>query len=417
MQLRRYSLFQGAKRDDIELYPVIIEINRLVSDISKNACCEGVCTINQYDTFLYENIAMPSDIAFSLMENLNIMYLNSRGFMEKGISIMDSFIEENMFNEFDQALWRYNELEPLEREYLCSPLAIEYLLVKLAYHSVNSRDVYNRTLLLLKSVLHLMDRNQKFLYYLYLGIDAFKIQHDSAEARRMLDKARVHGGHPHVYAWIGITELYRSNAIAAVKMFEKAQRRYTNDGNLIGLIFATELMGLAYYMENDYDSGIDVFEGALGYSKALERKSLESNFKNQIAWGYFRMHEYDKALGTLVKDRYNNDLTVNSSVTKFLIAYHLGDESLMEDLKIEFANRNKTLHRMISSVIAKDPIIDDEGEVMINADELISLVELAAITHFELKKEFDEILMSYYMKNKDYEAACVLLKEKISKTY
>ncbi len=409
MQMRRYSLFSTAWKDDIELYPMIIEVNRIYNDISKNDLCDGVCGVKQYDTFIKDKIAIPSEIAFSLMEKLGIMFLGKKSFIDSGIAMIDPFIEENMFNEFDQALWRYNEIESGEKEYMSSPLVIEYLLVKLAYHSVNSREIFNSTHNLLKSVLHFMDRNQKYLYNLYLGIDSFKNHHDLEEARVYFDKAREHGGHPHVYTWIGILELHKGNVIRAVKMFQKAERRYLTDGNLIGIIFSTELMGLAYYRENDYESGIDVFRGALGYAKTLDRNYLISNFKNQIAWGYFRMGEYDKALSTLVRDRYNNDYTVNSSVIKFLVAYHLGDNSIIDELRKEFANRNKAMHRMISSIITRDPLFDDKGDALISEEEILSLVDLSEITHFELKKEFDELITSYYLRKDDCEGLAKLI--------
>lgn len=401
MQLRRYSLFSMAKKSIDEIYSTVIEINRILSDVSKKDLCEEVCSVKQYDSFINDKIIMPSEIAFPLLEKLEILFLSKKEFVEEGIRMMDAFIEENMFNEFDQALWRYNEIESKEKEYLSSPLIIEYLLLKMAYHIVNDRDVFYSTKALLKTIYQLMDRNQTFLYNLYLAIDEFKINHDPVKAREYLDKARNYAGHPHVYTWIGVLELHKGNVIRAVKMFQKAERRYLNDGNLTGIIFATELMGLAYYRENDYESGIDVFSGALGYAKTLERDYLISNFKNQIAWGYFRLGEYDKALNTLVRDIYNNDYTVSYSVTKFLIAYHLGDNKMMNELQKEFANRNKTLHRMISSIISKDKIFDDNGEVLIEEEELLSLVDLAEITHFELKKEFEEILMAYYLGKKN----------------
>lgn len=399
MQVRRYSLFDIVNKKDNEIYSLVIEVNRLLAQMSKRELCEDICSVQRYETFISDRLSLPEELAFPLMEKLGIMYMGNETFIDNGISIMSSFIEEHMFNEFDQALWRYNEIEAAEEKYLSSPLIVEYLLVKLAYHSVHDRDVFNHTLSVLKMALPLLERNQKFLFYLYMGIDAFKNLHEPRTARECLDQARVYGGHPHVYTWIGILDLNEGKVVSAVKMFEKAQRRYINDGNLVGIIFTTELIGLSYYRENDYESGIDIFRGALGYAKTLDREYLVSNFKNQIAWGYFRLHDYDRAMATLVKDRYNNDFTVNSSVTTFLIAYHLGDEELMRELKKEFSNRNKTLHRMICSVIMKEELFDEEGELIIDEDELKALLDLASITHFELKKEFEGILLGHYIRN------------------
>ncbi len=412
MNFRRYSLFESLKREEYYFYPLVIEVRRIISSVSKKSLCQGVCTVNQYEMFVSNEITMPEEIGKQLMSKLGLEFYYDESFIENGVNMIGSLIEENMFNEFDQAFWRYDDIEGDEEKYLRSPLVIEFILVRMAYYYISSREKFLESKAVLRAVKKLMTREQKFLYYLYDGVDAYKIRHDSEKARKQLSKARQETGHPHVYLWIGVLELDEGNVLAAVKMFEKAQRRYVNDGNITGLIFAKELIALAYYRQNDYDSGIDVFQGALGYARSLNRKYLVNNFNNQLAWGYFRLREYKKALDIMVEDRYNNDLTVNSSVTKFLIAYHNSDKDLIEELKEEFSNRNKTLHRMICSVLAKDNLFDEKGNLIIEEDELISLSELAEITHFELKKEFFQILLSHYVEKDDKAGIIKMLKQR-----
>ncbi len=412
MNFRRYTLFESLKRENHYFYPLVIEVRRLITGESKKSLCEGVCTVKQYESFVSNELSMPEQIGEDLMQKLGIEFYSDEEFIEEGVKSIGALVEENMFNEFDQAFWRYDDIEANEDKYLCSPLIIEFILVRMAYNSVNSREKFFESKSVLRAITKLMTREQKFLFYLYDGIDAYKISHDSEKARKLIDKARIEGGHPHVYTWIGVLELEEGNVLTAFKMFEKAQRRYVNDGNIVGLIFAKELMGLAYYRQNDYDSGVDMFRGALGYAISLNRKQLVTNFNNQIAWGYFRMREFDKALETLVEDRYNNDFTVNSSLTKFLVAYYTADENLLKELRKEFSNREKTLHRMICSVISKDPFFDEDGHAIVDEDELIALSELAEITHFELKKEFYQILLSYYVRTDNKEGMVRLIKSK-----
>ncbi len=412
MQFRRYSLFESLKREKFYFYPIVIEVERIISSKSKKNLCEDVCTVKQYEMFVSNEITMPEDIGLKLMEKLDIQFFYDEEFIENGMSMIGCLIEENMFNEFDQAFWRYDEIESDEEKYLRSPLVIEYILVRMAYYYVSSREKFLECKAVLRALKKLMTREQKFLFYLYDGVDAYKIRHDSKKARKLLDKARHETGHPHVYLWIGVLELDEGNVLTSVKMFEKAQRRYVNDGNITGLIFAKELIGLAYYRQNDYESGIDIFSGALGYARSLNRKYLVDNFNNQLAWGYFRLREFDKALEVMVEDRFNNDLTINSSVTKFLIAYHRSDVELMKELKVEFSNRNKTLHRMICAIISQDSLFDDEGKICISEEDLISLSELADITHFELKKEFFQILLSYFVEKDDKDGIVRMLKQR-----
>ncbi len=412
MQFRRYSLFESLKREAFYFYPIVIEVERIITSQSKKALCGDICTLKQYEMFVSNEITMPEDIGLKLMEKLGIDFCYDEEFIENGMSMIGSLIEENMFNEFDQAFWRYDEIESDEEKYLHSPLAIEFILIRMAYYYVSSREKFLECKAVLRALKKLMTREQKFLFYLYDGVDAYKIRHDSEKARKLLNKARQETGHPHVYLWIGVLELEEGNVLTSVKMFEKAQRRYVNDGNITGLIFAKELIGLAYYRQNDYESGIDVFSGALGYARSLNRKYLVNNFNNQLAWGYFRLREYDRALEVMVEDRFNNDLTINSSVTKFLIAYHTSDANLLEELKAEFANRNRTFHRMVCAIISQDGLFDKDGEICISEEDLVSLSELADITHFELKKEFFQILLSYYVEKDDKEGIIKMLKQR-----
>ncbi len=412
MQFRRYSLFESLKRENFYFYPLVIEVKRIIDGKSKKSLCEGVCTEKQYKSFISNEIAMPEEIGLALLDKLGLQFIDNEEFIENGVNMIGSLIEENMFNEYDQAFWRYDDILANEEKFLSSPLVVEYILVRMAYNSVNDRSKFSESKYVLKSIKKLMTRDQKFLYYLYNGVDYYKVLHDPVTARKKLQLANREGGHPHVYVWIGVLELDEGNVLTAVKMFEKAQRRYVNDGNITGLIFAKELIGLSYYRQNDYESGIDVFRGALGYARSLNRDYLVRNFNNQIAWGYFRLRDYKKSLDTMIDDVYNSDFTVNSSITKYLIAYHLANEKMINSLRKELSNRERTLERAISSMISKEPYFNKDGDAIIDEDELLTLSELSEITHFELKKEFYQILLEYYVKHENMEKIIEMLKKK-----
>ncbi len=397
------ELVNYKKRSELLHLIIIIEVNRILQDISIKELCKDSISVSQYKTYLTGDIQPTRDIAMTLLNKLGILYFEDRVFLDKTEEMIISFIEEHMFNEFDQALWRYTVIEANEEQILSSPLVVEYLITKLAYYAIHDREVYTKTKKILKTIKPLMSRDQKFLYNLYQGIDAFKIRGDIDKAKEYFKKTRDHGGHPHVYTWIGISELFKGRVIRAMRMFEKAQRRYMNDGNLTGLIFASELFGLSYYRENDYSSGIDVLHSALKHSKTISRDHLIVNFKNQIAWGYYRQKEYQKALDLLTRDRYNNDYTVNSSVTKFFIGYELGDADILLQVREELENRNKTLHRMLYTIVSGDDFIDENGEISIDEEDILSMIHMSKMTHFELEKAFNDMLINYYMKNNEYE--------------
>ncbi len=391
------------KRDELVELTIIIEVNRILKDISIKELCKDIISVAQYQTYLLGEIQPTKEISMSLLRKLGIFYVVDEVLLDKTQEMIISFIEEHMFNEFDQALWRYTIIEANEENILASPLVVEYLITKMAYYAIHDREVYSKTTKILKIIKPLMTRDQLFLYNLYLGIDAFKIRGDIELAKKHFNKTRDHGGHPHVYTWIGISELFRGRVIRAMKMFEKAQRRYMNDGNLTGLIFASELFGLTYYRENDYSSGIEVLEATLKHCKTISRDHLIINFKNQIAWGYYRLKEYQKALEVLTRDRYNNDYTVNSSVTKFFIGYELGDADILAEVKEELGNRNKTLHRMLYTIVSDDDFINSDGEIKMREEDILSMIQISNMTHFELEKAFSDMLINHYIKSGEYE--------------
>ncbi len=401
-------------KNELVQFTIIIEVNRRLQGISTAKLCKNIVSANQYKSYLQGEVSPTREIAAELLNRLGLFYVTDEILLDKTQDMIVWFIEEHMFNEFDQALWRYTVIEANEENLLVSPLVVEFLIIKMAYYAIHDREIYAKTLKILKEIRPLMTREQIFLYNLYLGIDAFKIQGDIDKANEYFNKTKEHGGHPHIYTWLGISDLFNNCVIKAMTMFEKARRRYINDGNLTGLIFASELYGLTYYRENDYESGIQVLKAALKHAKTISRDHLITNFRNQIAWGYYRLKEYGLALEYLERDRYNNDYTVNSSVTKFLIGFELGDLNIINDVREELENRNKTLHRMLYTIVSKDDFVDSDTNFKIDEDDLKSMIELAKITHFELEKAFKSLLFNHYMKTAEYKKLAEYFSEEIN---
>nr|WP_243201593.1 MULTISPECIES: helix-turn-helix transcriptional regulator [unclassified Fusibacter] len=386
----------------------IIKMNRLRQNMSQKALSEGIC-VNSYLSRIENAEILPSEeVIGDLFSALAIDYRDDEVFINKAYEDFNAFLDGLMFNEFDQSNKMFLEIETNEEAYVNSPVIIDYYIIKLAYYCTQSREVFNETKSLLKSVKELMTPSQKFKYYLYTGIDTLKVAADIEKAKVQFEKAAQFGSNGHLYNWLGYAQLASKRPIQAMDHLKKALECYVSDGNITSIIGAYEMIGLIYYTVSDYQSGIESYKKALRYAKSTNRDYHVINISNQIAWGLMRTSRYDQALETLVDDRYNSDITVNASVTKFLIGYYLKSPVMLDALKQEFNYRNKSMHRMIYSVLLYDEYFDDKGTWLIGEDELKSLYEFAAATHFELEKAFREIAIDYYKSHRKYKEALML---------
>jgi len=392
-------------KTNVKVLGSIIKMNRMRQNMSQKALSEGIC-VNSYLSRIENAEIIPSEeVIHDLFKALAIHYQDDNAFIQQSTQDFKAFLDELMFNEFDQSHQRFIALEAREEEFIHSPLIIDYYIIKLAYYCTQEREVFSQTKGLLTSVKELMNRDQLFRFYLYSGIDILKISQDIDTALKLFKKANLHGENGHLFKWMGYAYLALRRPIEAFKYFQKSLTCFLNDGNLTSVIGAYEMIGLNHYVMNEYEPGIEAYETALRYAKSIENDYNRINVSNQIAWGYMRLGDYSQATQYLVDDRYNSDLTVNASVTRFLIAFYQKDQNALHALRKAFAHRNKSFHRMIYSVLCIDQCFDAKGQWCVEEVDVKRLYEFAAVTHFELKKTFGEILIDYYKSHRKYKEA------------
>jgi transcriptional regulator with XRE-family HTH domain len=400
-------------KTNVKVLGSIIKMNRMRQNMSQKALSEGIC-VNSYLSRIENAEIIPSEeVIHDLFNALAIHYQDSPEFIEQGLHDFKAFLDELMFNEFDQSHQRFVMIEAREEEYVHSPLIIDYFIIKLAYYCTQERAVFNETKSLLTSVKDLMTREQLFKFYLYMGIDTLKVAQDEKMALDQFFKASIHGENGHMYKWLGYALLALKRPIEAYKNFQKALKFYLNEGNLTSIIGAYEMIGLTHYVLNEYVAGIEAYETGLKYAKIINNDYNRINITNQVAWGYMRLGEYEKAMDLVIDDRYNSDLTVNASVTRFLIAFYTKDEQKLHQLQTDFVYRNKSFHRMIYSVLCRESYFDEKGNWCAEESEVRSLYEFASVTHFELKKAFSEILIDYLKLQRKYKEALEVMAERL----
>ncbi len=383
----------------------VIKINRLLQHKSQKQVSEGLCTASHLSK-IEQGEAHPSEqLRMQLYHRLDLTCEQADDFLVAGYNDIVAFFKSFMFNEFDITNKHFHNLEDNESSFMASPFVLDYIIAKMSFCSVQNRKAYSDIKALLSTMTDHMSRDQKYHYYLCLGIDALKISKDIKRAEQYFKRAQKYACTGQLHYWFSYMYLTKRQPIAAIREIEKSLASYFEEVNSVGIISAFELMGLIYYATSEYESGIGYYKKALEYTHLSVDSPYEANIKNQLAWGYMRLGNYDLAMDFLVKDRYNSDITVNSSVTRFIIAYLMKNTALLTDLKPEFSSRNRSLHRMIFSLLDKEHYFDATGNWLVEDSEIDALFEFAQFTHFELEKAFSEIAVRHYIDKQNYQQA------------
>ncbi len=383
----------------------VIKVNRLLQGKSQRELSLGICTPARLSKIEQGESHPSAELLGQLYERLGLNSALDKDFLVAGYRDIDLFFKAFMFNEFDVTNKHFHNLQDNEQQFMSSPFVLDYLIAKMSFCSVQNRKRYSDIKALLSTMTDHMSSDQKYHYFLCLGIDALKIIKDLKRAEQYFKRAENFVCTGQLYYWLSYMHLTKGQPVAAIRLIEKSLTAYVDEVNSVGIISAFELMGLIYYSVNEYETGIVHYKKALEYTRLAIDSPYEANIKNQLAWGYTRLADFDTAVTYLVKDRYNSDITVNSSVTKFIIAYLMKSTVMLEALKPEFNSRNRSLHRMIFSLLAKEHYFDDDENWLVEDAEIDALFEFAQFTHFELEKAFAEIAVKHYIDRGNYRQA------------
>ncbi len=389
----------------------VIKINRLLQHRSQKQLADGICTASHLSKIEKGESHASDEMLAKIYRRLNLIVDLDDDFLVTGYNDIVLFFKSFMFNEFDITNKHFHNLEDNEHKFMSSPFVLDYIIAKMSFCSVQNRKRYSDIKALLSTMTDHMSSDQKYHYFLCMGIDALKINKDIKRAEQYFKRAQKYAYTGQLYYWLSYTNYTKRQPIAAVRQIEKSLAGYFEEVNSVGIISAFELMGLIYYATSEYESGIEYYKKALEYTRLTVDSSYEANIKNQLAWGYMRLGKYDLAMDFLEKDRYNSDITVNSSVTLFIIAYLKKSAVMLDALKPEFNSRNRSLHRMIFSLLDRECYFDAAGNWQIEDAEVDALFEFAQFTHFELEKAFAEIAVVHYMAKGNYEQAFNYIKK------
>lgn len=394
----------------------IIRINRIKQQMSQKALSKGIC-VPSYLSRIENGDLLPSDDVISIIFNrLGLTFNDSSEFISEGKKAFDTFFHKLNFNEFDYTMNMFAEIEKNESMYVTSPLIIDYYLAKLArYCSTPDREEFEGAQNILISTFDLLSPYQQFLYNFYVGIDMLNLSTNKSEGKDFIKKALSHKETGHCYFWLSYAYRVENNPIKAYDTIKRALDLYVSEGNIISIMDSYEKIAEVYFMLDNYIDAVHYLEMSLNVAEKLNNKHYIEHLNSMLAWSYYRINDFDKALTylNLNSNIIDHRMIIPDSVIKCLISFSTNDKSNLkiniedltcpssvEHLGQELAN---ILYKFFNFYINEDNYIKNhiwEGLLIYIIDSVHKLVEL--------KKVFNSLLKEYYIVNRRYKDALFL---------
>lgn len=396
-------------KSNAQMLGSVIKLNRLSQNMSQKALAEGIC-VSSYLSRIEKGEIIPSEeVINDLFKALDMTYYDDPEFLVQQEALMRTFLEELNFNAFDQSRAIYQEIESQAQKLMSSPLIIDYYVIKLAYYCTTRDDeTFNQTYALLSEMETLMTNHQRFHLHLYYGIDRAKVTADAEEAFFSLYHAKDFGESGHLYFWLGCCYFKLDNHLKAIAQFEKALRFYVDEGNLISIAGAYEMMGLTYYKDKHYFDGFSFFEKGIKFLDKAGRKEHVKVFNHHLAWGYIQLKRYEEALHYVSDLEIVSDEVMKGSWLKAFIGF-LGKDKVIETEGVNQFDLTDPIDQKLKVFFSEVRKESKYGLYVDNEAILIDLYTATTLYNVELHRFFKSILLRYYQDKRRYKEAFQLL--------
>lgn len=382
----------------------IIKMNRLHQNMSQKALSEGIC-VGSYLSRIENGEILPSEQVISQLFNaLAINFNDSDSFILDGTQLINRFLEELNFNEFERSKRIFDEIDGKSAQFRHSPLIIDYYIARLAFYCTTPyRAQFDETVDLLKSVIDLMTNLQKFRFYLYEGIDYASYKKNATEALRLLSSAHETGENGHLWYWMGYVHLLKTNHIKAFECYTHALQYYLGEANLPSIMGSFEMMGLIYILNHQYDEAQSYFDKAGKIAGKLGSRAAMDNIINHQAWMRFNQGYtlIERPQSTASDSLAGHGIPFD--IIEILEAVRYGDP-LKAQLKVESIEPGSVSY--VEGL--KGYIKTYDYSNGLSGDEEV-LRELIDQTPIQLSEYFKKQLIQYYKANRRYKEAVELL--------
>lgn len=403
-------------KDNQKIIGSIIKLNRTKQNMSQKALAKGIC-VPSYLSRIENGDLLPSDDVISIIFNkLGLVFNDSEEFIKNGKQSFESFFYNLNFNEFDFTTNLFNEIELKESAFITSPLIIEYYLAKLArYCCTPVREKFEDAKNAILSAFELLSPKQRSLYDFYVGIDLLNLNGDILNGKKYLKESLSFKEKGHCYYWLSYAYRLENNAIKAYDCIKKALDLYVIEGNFISIMNSYEKIAEVYFMLDNYTDAISYLKKSLRMSEKLRNSHYIDHINSMLAWSYYRLSDYDKALKYIHSNTGVADhrIIIPDSILESLIYFTLNDkDNLKESMKK--LNNPQTLEQMseeVATVFYKlfNFYLENENYMKSHIWEGLLIYIIDSIPRFiELKKVFVNLLKQYYIHNRRYKDALAL---------
>lgn len=394
----------------------IVRLNRIKNNMSQKELAKGIC-VPSYLSRIENGELLPSeDVISILFDRLGLKYNDDDEFIENGLQEFEEFFDNLNFNEFDNTNKLFSEIEEKEEAYITSPLILDYYLVKLArYCSTPERDKFESAKNSILVAYDLLSQNQEYLYNFYIGVDTLNVKGDIEEGKKYIEKALFSKETGHCYYWLSYVYRVKNNPIKAYDSIKRALSLYVEEGNFISIMESYEKTAEVYFMLDNHADAITYLKMALRMAKKLNNLYYIEYTNSIIAWSYFKIQDYNKALICLRSNTglIDHRLIIPDSMIESLIYFTLKDkENLRKSInKLFLPDSIEHLGEEMSNIFFKFFTFYLENDNYLKSpiwEGLLIYIIDGTTMLVELRKVFVSYLKEYYIHNRRYKDALFL---------
>lgn len=388
----------------------IVRLNRIKKNMNQKELAKGIC-VPSYLSRIENGELLPSeDVISILFDRLGLKYNDDDEFIEDGLQEFEEFFDNLNFNEFDNTNKLFSGIEEKEEAYITSPLILDYYLVKLArYCSTPERDKFESAKNSILAAYDLLSQSQEYLYNFYIGVDTLNVKGDIEEGKSYIEKALSSKETGHCYYWLSYVYRVKNNPIKAYDSIKRALSLYVEEGNFISIMESYEKTAEVYFMLDNHADAITYLKMALRMAKKLNNSYYIEYTNSIIAWSYFKIQDYNKALSCLRSNSglIDHRLIIPDSMIESLIYFTLKDK---EKLKISInklfsPDSIEHLGEEMSNIFFKFFTFYLENDNYLKSpiwEGLLIYIIDGTTRLVELRKVFVSYLKEYYIHNRRY---------------
>ena len=388
----------------------IIKFNRISQNLNQKTLSKGIC-VPSYLSRIEKGELIPSeDLLSDIFNKLGLNFNDSEDFLNSNLELFNLFFMKLYNNEFEYTNKIFEEIEVNSKDYMTSPLILDYLLVKLArFCATDSRNEFESCQSMIESSINLLSPIQKYRFYFYSGVDTLSLSSNKALGKEFIQQALRFKESGHCYFWLSYAYRTENNAIKAYECISKALNLYVSEGNIISVMDTYEKFAEVYYLLDNYEDAILYLNMSLNIASKFNNINFIEHLYSLLAWTYYRLNDYEKSLKyiSMNKGIMDHRMRIPDSIISCLIYFNIDNKSKLEATLPKLYNPeclqqiDKSLMDSISALFTY--YIENEDYIKTSQwESLILDITNKLSTFVELKKVFKDLLKDYYIQNRRY---------------